>query len=59
MRLACKQHAVILDARIVNLSVGSGLIVLFDALLPFLVELIWGEVWVSELIVFRPVRHYR
>lgn len=41
MWLACKQQAVILDMRVINLSVGNGLIVLFDAVLLFWLSLKW------------------
>lgn len=42
--------------RVIILSVGSRLIVLFDALVHALVEFEMGEVWVSALIVFGPVK---
>lgn len=50
LRLACKQQAVILDMGVINMSVGSWLIVLFDASVLFGLSLQQGRSGCQDLL---------
>ena len=59
-RLACKQHAVVLDTRVINLSVGSRLIGLYKAPVLFWLSLKWERsgCW-GWLCLGLAIGHYR